>query len=138
MPKKTLSLRSHHGHQYDPRYRTGWTDVWVRFHVRRRPIELGPCIISRKDIEGEIACGLTAAEDVQLPDGGWTFCLPYVDQDGLSAPWPNICVNQDWVDKRSIEAAIGWYLRERYGFTSAFRIRWRRCDRPFLIVPGSW
>tara|TARA_Y100000310_G_scaffold279517_1_gene298676 strand:- start:9794 stop:10213 length:420 start_codon:yes stop_codon:yes gene_type:complete len=138
MSKKTLLLSNMEGHQYYPEHRTGWSDTWVEFHLRRKKIHLGPCLLSVADLDREREMfgddpEKYGYEEPVFPDGDWEFCLPYPDEDDRGTP--NIAVNSPFVNKDLIERAIGWYVRRTYGLTAEFRYRWKANKSGFFITP---
>jgi len=137
MPKKTILLSNNEGHQYDPEYGTTWSDTWAEFHLRRKKVNIGPCLVSMTDLdrERELFGGdpkKYGYEEPDLPEGGWDFCLPEGDSDeGI----PTIAINGPWVTKYLIEKAIGWYIRRRYGVTAELRFRWK-ANKGIIITPA--
>jgi hypothetical protein len=126
--KKTITLTNYEGHQHDPNHGTPWSDTWVTFHVRRRRVTIGPCILTVANAEGEYDLFGMKAE---FPDGDWVYCLPYGDAiDGM----PDIAVNAPLITKGHIEGAVCWYLRELLGVTAELKIRWSKHDCP-IITP---
>lgn len=139
MPKKTVLLVNHEGHQYDPEYGTVWSDTWAEFKVRRRKVNIGPTLISMTDIERDREMFAHdpekyGYEEPNLPEGEWSFCLPFGDCDDDNVI-PTILINGPWVTKAGIEGAIGWYISGRYGVTAALRFRWKNHKRKFFITP---
>ncbi len=137
MSKKTVTLINHEGHQYDPEYGTLWSDTWVKFHLRRKKVSLGPTLLSIADLDREREMfggdpdkyGYT---EPKSPEGDWEFCLPYPDEPDNGTP--TIAINGPWVTKPLIERAVGWYLRRAYGLTAEFRFRWRK-NKGIIITP---
>ena len=137
MSKKTIQLVNHEGHQYDPEYGTPWSDTWALFHIRRKPVEIGPTLVSMTDIDRDREMfgadpEKFGYEEPNLPDGDWDFCLPYGDSDNGV---PTVAINGPWVTKKLIEDAIGWYIRRRYGVTAELRFRWKKFSDKFIITP---
>ena len=137
MPKKTVLLINHEGHQYDPDYETGWSDTWAEFKLRRKKVNIGPTLLSMTDLDREREMfgqepEKYGYEEPDLPEGDWDFCLPFGDSDeGV----PILAINGPWVTKKLIEGAIGWYIAGRYGVTAKIRFRWKANKDRIFITP---
>jgi len=141
MPKKTILLINHEGHQYDPEYGTYWSDTWVEFELKRKKIRIGPTLVSTTalDREREIfgAPGKHEwYEEPVLPEGDWEFCFPYKDDEARDDGIPHIAINGPWVTKALIEKATEWYIRGRYGVTAPLRFRWKANRDQLFFIPS--
>lgn len=133
MGKKTLLLSSHHPHQYDKKFKSRWTDVWVSFwRGRRERINLAPCILSVPAIQADnkISLKLGKTEEVVVfPEGAWDFFVSW------ECDLPDIVANKDYVDKETAEKAIGWYIRNRYKLNVEFRYQWKKNKTGLTTIP---
>ena len=58
---------SSHGPLWWAGTQVGWEDVWLRFHARRRPVYLAPCLVSREHLRSDIAIYTNIANDSKAP-----------------------------------------------------------------------
>lgn len=55
MKRKIVVVKSHGPLSYSKTVAIGWEDVWLRLHLGRRSLKLGPCLVSREHLRSDIA-----------------------------------------------------------------------------------
>jgi len=132
MSKKTIKIKSHSHCAIYADYKTPWEDVWLELKVRRKKIYLAPCILSLSslksdiEIEKEISQIRPYSKDLkrllhilnELSSG----CKYYIED--FEDTTPNIYVGKEAIDRKAIEYALDFYLRQLGHLKSEPRFEW--------------
>ncbi len=123
-----------------------WEDIHLRFSIGRKKVTWYPCIIGSYSLANDIGLNnrLLANDnveqdrkdsiriEVELYESIIKSKKPYwMEGNRADGAWDNIFYpSSDFLDKKDLEGAIAFGLKERYEITTPLRFRWDR-------VPGN-
>lgn len=148
MSKKTIKMICYGSIARGPRYQSPWEDVWIEyFSGKGRLKQEGPCIVGAYDLQNQIDMQKSIInknpelrkrdeyiESLQRVKSefsqGNRFALLDVE---MKTDTPDIFINQEWVDKKSAEEAVEWYLIKKGVLKSEPRFKWKKF-KDFVIT----
>jgi len=139
MNKKTIRIFCFGPVALSPEYESPWEDAWLRYKVKRKVIQEGPCFIGRQALDADI--WLERKMLKEYPDRrnneqyGLDFLISVANlldsgegffSDNWTSRLPNIYLNSPFLCRKNIEDATVWYLRQKGVLKSEARFRWNK------------
>ncbi len=107
-PRKRVYVCTHGPLGIVPGVQVGWEDVSLRLFIRRSPIHLAPCLVSRTQLESDIE--ITSDPDLEELLACVDQCGYHVVYRQLPPVLADVYTRRSWIDKAEAERMFDMYL----------------------------
>lgn len=158
MNKKTIRMFCFGPVAADPKADSPWEDVWLQYVMRRRIVKEGPCFVGMAGLDSDIWIeerAIADSEKMSRRKGCADWREHHEERlnelldirrhlesnrfhcDNWESGLPNIYVaGKKYLNRKDIEMATAWYLREKGVLKSEARFRWNKPR--FIATPVSF
>ena len=158
MTKKTIRMFCFGPVGLDAKCESPWEDVWLQYNIRRRIVKEGPCFMGVAALDSDIwsAERMIAESEKMSKRKGCANWREHQEErldellsikrhlesnrfycDNWESGLPNIYVaGRKYLNRKDVESATAWYLREKGVLKSEARFRWNKPR--FVVMPVSF